>query len=435
MIVAKFGGSSVANAIQFKKVKEIIESDDNRRIVVSSAMGRRFPEDNKITDLLYLIHAHLKYSVSGENVFKIIKNRFVEIKEELNLTVDIEGELDKLYSELDKSINVGYLVSRGEYLTSLLLADYLGYEFVDSKDIIKFNYNGSINFEKTEELIKTYISKYQRIVVPGFYGSMEDGTIKVMSRGGSDITGSILAKCIDAEKYENWTDVSGILMADPRIIDNPKQIEVITYDELRELSYMGANVLHEDAIYPVKELKIPIYIRNTNDKDNPGTKIVEVVEEDNNPNIVTGIAGKKDFTAITVCKHNASNNVGYMKKALDIFYKYNISIEHVPSSIDKFSIIVETQKIEKVMYELVAEIKKSINTDTIKIENDLALVAIVGRNLANHIGSSGALFKTLGDNNINIKMITQGADEINIIVGVNNKDFKAAISCIYETFA
>lgn len=435
MIVAKFGGSSVASCEQFKKVKDIIDCDDSRRVIVSSAMGRRFSDDNKITDLLYLIHAHLKYSVSADNVFEIIRNRFVEIKQGLNLTVDIEAELDKIYLELDKNINVGYLVSRGEYLTSLLLADYIGYEFVDSKDIIKFNYNGTINYDQTETLINMNIAKYQRIVVPGFYGSMDDGSIKTMSRGGSDITGSILAKCINAKAYENWTDVSGILMADPRIIDNPKQIEVITYDELRELSYMGANVLHEDAIYPVKDLNIPIYIRNTNDKDNPGTKILETIVEDIDFNIITGIAGKKDFTAITVCKYNASNNVGYMKKALDVFYKYNISIEHVPSSIDKFSIIVETKKIEKVLYELLAEIKTAVNSDSITVENNLALVAIVGRNLANHIGSSGALFKTLGDNNINIKMITQGADEINIIVGVDNKDFKAAISSIYETFA
>ena len=435
MIVAKFGGSSVASANQFKKVKDIIASDDRRQIVVSSAMGRRFSDDNKITDLLYLTHAHLKYSVSFDNVFKLIKSRFVEIKQELGLSVDIESEFDKLYGELDKNINVAYLVSRGEYLTSMLLADYLGFQFVDAKDLIKFNYNGSINYEETETLIRLNVSKYGKMVVPGFYGSMSDGTIKVMSRGGSDITGSILARCINAEAYENWTDVSGILMADPRIIENPKRIEVITYDELRELSYMGASVIHEDAIYPVKDLNIPIFIRNTNDKENPGTKIVEKVTDDTYPGIVTGIAGKKDFTVITVCKHNASNTAGLLKRALDIFYKYNISIEHVPSSIDKFSIVVHTHKVEKLIYEIVAELKKALNVDKVKVEDNLALVAIVGRNLANHIGSSGALFKTLGDNNINIKMISQGSDEINIIVGVDNKDFDAAISCIYETFA
>ena len=435
MIVTKFGGSSVASAEQFKKVKHIIESNPSRQIVISSAVGKKNSDDNKVTDLLYLLFAHIQYSVSFEHLYKVLVEKFVNIKEELGLTYDIESELDNIHSQLKKGISQDYLVSRGEYLTSLLMAEYLGFTFVDAKDVMRFSYNGKLDMEESERAIRQKFTQYGNLVIPGFYGALPDGSIRVMSRGGSDITGSIVAKALDAEVYENWTDVSGILMADPRIIDNPKWIEVITYSELRELSYMGANVLHEDAIYPVKEANIPIMIKNTNAPNDPGTKIVDVVENEEKSQKITGISGKRDFTVFTIYRHNSSNEVGILRKALEVFEKYNVSVEHVPSGIDNFSIVVATSSIEKCMYEIATELKQVCNTDSIKVTGNISLIAVVGRNMASQCGMSGRVFKTLGDNNINIRMIAQGSDEINIIVGVENEDFKKAIQVIYNEFS
>ncbi|SJZ51729.1 aspartate kinase [Anaerorhabdus furcosa] len=435
MIVSKFGGSSVASSEQFHKVKSIINQNPERKIVVTSASGKRYKGDNKITDLLYLIHAHLQYSVSFKDLFNSICNRFLKIQEELNLKTNILVDLEELELELTKRCPIDYLVSRGEYLTGILLSDFLGYKFVDAKDILLFNYDGTIDFEKTEMLVKEAVEQYGQIVVPGFYGAYPDGTIHVMKRGGSDITGSILARVINASVYENWTDVSGILMADPAIISHPKQIEKITYSELRELSYMGANVLHEDAIYPVKDLNIPILILNTNEPTFKGTMICETIPHDDSKNIITGIAGKKDFTVITLYRHNASNEVGLLRKALEVFEKYRINVEHVPSGIDNFSIVVSSKMIERVLYDVVSELKQVTESENIKVTNNLSLLAIVGRNMAKHIGVSGQLFKTLGEHEINIRMIAQGSDEINIIVGVENEDFEKAIRVLYDTFA
>ncbi|MEG0176946.1 aspartate kinase [Anaerorhabdus sp.] len=435
MIVTKFGGSSVSSAEQFRKVKDIVLSNPERCVVVTSAAGKRVSTDNKITDLLYLIHAHIQYSASFKDLFSSVSNRFLKIQEELGLKTNIAVDLEALELELTKSCPIDYLVSRGEYLTGILLADYLGYKFIDAKDVILFNYDGTINFEKTEMLVKDALEVHKRIVIPGFYGAYLDGTIHVMKRGGSDITGSILARVINASAYENWTDVSGILMADPHIINNPKQIEKITYSELRELSYMGANVLHEDAIYPVKDSNIPILILNTNDTSFKGTMICETIEKDNSINMITGIAGKKDFTVITLYRHNASNEVGLLRKALEVFEKYKVNVEHVPSGIDNFSIVVSTKIIEKVLYDIVSELGQVVQSENIKVTNNLSLIAIVGRNMAKHVGVSGELFKTLGDNSINIRMIAQGSDEINIIVGVENEDFEKAIQVLYKTFA
>ncbi len=435
MIVAKFGGSSVANSEQFKKVKAIVHGDPRRQVVVTSAVGRRNSGDNKITDLLYLTHAHLQYSVSFKELFKTITQRFVKIEQELNLSTNITVDCEALEAELNKRTALDYLVSRGEYLTGLLLADFLGYKFVDSKDILIFNYDGTVNYSKTEMLVKMAVEQYGNIVVPGFYGGLEDGTVHVMQRGGSDITGSILARVLHAEAYENWTDVSGILMVDPHIVEKPKQIEKITYSELRELSYMGANVLHEDAIYPVKDVNIPIYIYNTNDPLSGGTMIQEIVAEDENSKRVTGIAGKKDFTVITIYRHNANNEIGLLRKVLEVFEKYNISIEHVPSGIDNFSIVVSSKQIEKSLYDIISEIKRVTQSNHIKVVDNISLIAIVGRNMAKHIGVSGKIFSTLADSNVNIRMIAQGSDEINIIIGVENEDFEKAIRSLYYTFA
>lgn len=435
MKVVKFGGSSVSDYNNIRQVKKIITNDQERKVIVFSACGKRTSSDYKITDLLYLIQAHLKYGVSFDNLFLIIKNRFLDIEKALKLETNLEQELTSLYQKLNSEIDTDYLVSRGEYFTSKLLAAYLGYKFVDAKEVIKFNYDKTLNYELIEKLISEQYKKYKRLVIPGFYGSYDNGNIKLMPRGGSDITGSIIAKVLQASAYENYTDVSGILMADPNIIDNPKQIEVITYDELRELSYMGAKVIHEDAISPVKDANIPIYILNTFDPKFKGTKIVQKVAEGANKNVITGISGKKGFTSITIYKSNASNEVGVLAKAFEIFKKYDLKIEQTPSGIDNFSIIVSTKAVQKNIYELIAELKEKLACDRIKIENNLSLIAIVGRNMAHNIGASGKIFKTLGDHKINIRMIIQGSDEINIVIGVDNKDFEKTIKVLYKVFS
>ena len=430
--VAKFGGSSVADSEQFKKVKNIVLSDPMRKFVVVSASGKRGKNENKITDLLYLCHAHIMYSVSCESVWQLIEERFITIKNELNLTYPIEEDLAKIKSELKKGISEDYLVSRGEYLTARLMAEYLGYEFIDACEVIIFDYSGKIDFDRSYEALSNILKGNDKVVVPGFYGALPNGEIKTLTRGGSDITGAILAKLVNASLYENWTDVSGILIADPRIVSNPRQIKYITYEELRELSYMGANVLHEEAIFPVMEANIPLHILNTNNPSDEGTIIVENNEDEQIT--VTGIAGKRDFSVITIYKKHMSDEVGIIRKALSVMEKYNVSIEHMPSGIDSFSIVVETAQIKNAKYDIVVDIKEATNADSVKVIDDIALIATVGRNMANCPGISGRLFQTLGKNDINIRMIAQGSDEITIIIGVENKDFENAIRAIYEEF-
>ena len=431
--ITKFGGSSVANATQFAKVKQIIESDSARRFVVVSASGREHKNDNKVTDLLYLIEAHIKYCVDYHPLFQLIEDRFLTMKRELNLTYPIENDLEELKQRLNKTISTDYLVSRGEYLTAKLMAEYLGFPFLDAKDIIIFRYNGKIDFDATRLRLKEYMQKHDRFVMPGFYGALPDGTIKIMSRGGSDITGSILADILDADMYENWTDVSGILMADPRIVSKPKRIDTITYSELRELSYMGASVLHEEAIFPVKEKNIPINILNTNHPEEGGTIILE---KDDKPSaqLITGIAGKKNFTVIAIYKNHMSDEIGIIRKALEVCESYRISIEHIPSGIDSFSIVVNYEDVKDVIYDMVGEMKKACHADDIKIIDNIALIATVGRQMMYKPGISGKLFAVLGQNNINIRMIAQGTDEMNIIVGVENEDYEKTVKTIYESF-
>ena len=431
--ITKFGGSSVANATQFAKVKQIIESDSARRFVVVSASGREHKNDNKVTDLLYLIEAHIKYSVDYHPLFQLIEDRFLTMKRELNLTYPIENDLEELKQRLNKTISTDYLVSRGEYLTAKLMAEYLGFPFLDAKDIIIFRYNGKIDFDATRLRLKEYMQKHERFVMPGFYCALPDGTIKIKSRGGSDITGSILADILDADMYENWTDVSGILMADPRIVSKPKRIDTITYSELRELSYMGASVLHEEAIFPVKEKNIPINILNTNHPEEGGTIILE---KDDKPSaqLITGIAGKKNFTVIAIYKNHMSDEIGIIRKALEVCESYRISIEHIPSGIDSFSIVVNYEDVKDVIYDMVGEMKKACHADDIKIIDNIALIATVGRQMMYKPGISGKLFAVLGQNNINIRMIAQGTDEMNIIVGVENEDYEKTVKTIYESF-
>ncbi len=431
--VSKFGGSSVASAEQFKKVRNIVLSDDTRKFVVVSAAGKAHKEDNKITDLLYLCYAHIKYGIDCSNIYSIIEDRFLSIKNNLNLTTNIEDKLAELKSELKKGIDEDYLVSRGEYLTGLLMADFLQYKFIDPKDLIFFNYDGTIDYKKTQEKFDEILKTEDHLLIPGFYGALPSGEIKIMSRGGGDVTGAVVANIANADVYENWTDVSGVLMADPRIVDNPKEIDIINYTELRELSYMGASVLHEEAIFPVKEKGIPIQIRNTNNPSSQGTIISDNIKRENNS--ITGIAGKKDFSIITIKKNQMSNEIGLISKTLNLFEDYNVSVEHIPSGIDSFSIIVETESVKPFVYELITKVKKITNADEVTITNEVSLIATVGSQMKGNIGIAGKLFSAIGEANINVIVISQTSEEINIIVGVHNKDYEKTIKTIYSKFA
>lgn len=432
--VAKFGGSSMADAGQFKKVKAIIEADPARKIIVVSAAGKRNKEDHKLTDLLYLCNAHIKYGVDCDPVFSMISERYRDICRELNLKVDIESELRALHEEMNDGISKDKLVSRGEYFSALLMADYLGYDFIDAEKWLKFNFDGSINEEESYELLRS-LAAGRRVVIPGFYGALPNGAIKVLTRGGSDVTGALAAAALDADVYENWTDVSGILMADPRIIENPDSIERITYNELRNLSYMGAQVLHEATLFPVAEKNIPVNIRNTNAPEHPGTVIMESFDDElRSDRFITGVAGKKDFSVITVSKVGMSSEVGAIKRILESFEKHELSVEYTPSGIDSVSIVVSSAKNSSKIFAVIGDIQKNVNPDDIKITENIAIVAAVGRKMAFKPGSSGRLFAALGQNGINIRMITQGPDEQNIIVGVDNKDYENAIKVLYHSF-
>ncbi len=432
--ITKFGGSSCASAEQFRKVRAIIESDPSRRFVVVSAAGRKTKKDNKITDLLYLCRAHVDYHVDYHPVFEIIRARFLEIKAELGLSTPIEDDLDMLCEKLP-DLSVDELVSRGEYFTARLMADFLGFPFVDATDVIAMEFDGSFNFEKTSENLKAVLKEHDCFVMPGFYGKTPDGAVRVMTRGGSDISGSILARCLQADMYENWTDVSGFLMADPRIVENPRNIERITYEELRELSYMGASVLHEDAIFPIREFNIPIHVLNTNRPQDPGTLVLAKIEDDENSPLITGIAGKKGFLSIEIFKRNMSNMVGVVSGTLDVLRKYGVSIEHLPSGIDSFNVVLGRRDVEHNLYDILAEVKEKVAPDSIRVTEPLALIAVVGRNMNARVGSSGKLFTALGAAGVNIRMISQGSSEIDIIVGVSEPDFDKAVRALYDTFA
>ena len=434
--VLKFGGSSMADARQFEKVKSIVQADPARRVVIVSAAGKRFSDDHKLTDLLYLCHAHLKYGVSCDNVFDMIRSRYMEIRDDLGLQTDLETEFDALRRKMDKGISQDELVSRGEYFAAQLMADYLGYDFLDSELWLKFNLDGTVDQETSYEALSRAASG-RRVVIPGFYGAMPDGTIKTFTRGGSDITGALAAAALNADVYENWTDVSGFLMADPRIVSDPLPIGRITYSELRELSYIGAQVLHEGTIFPVREKNIPLNIRNTNQPDHPGTMIRESfdeLEESKDSSFITGIAGRKDFSVITITKNGMSNEVGTLRRILEILEKYQLVVEYLPSGIDSVSLVVAADKLRPCQYQILGEIQKNLKPDTIHVTEDMAIVAAVGRKMAFKPGISGKIFAALGENGINIRMITQGPEELNIIVGVDNKDFAGAIRVLYNSF-
>jgi len=434
--VLKFGGSSMADATQFEKVKSIVQADPSRKVVIVSAAGKRFSDDHKLTDLLYLCHAHLKYGVACDSVFDMIRSRYMEIRDELGLKTDLESEFDALRKKMDKGISQDELVSRGEYFAARLMADYLGYDFLDSELWLRFKLDGTVDQEVSYEALSRAASG-RRVVIPGFYGTMPDGSIKTFTRGGSDITGALAAAALDADVYENWTDVSGFLMADPRIVKDPLPIERITYSELRELSYIGAQVLHEGTIFPVREKNIPLNIRNTNQPDHPGTMIRESFdepEEKADSSFITGIAGRKDFSVITITKNGMSNEAGVLRRVLEILEKYQLVVEYLPSGIDSVSLVVAADKLRPCQYQILGEIQKALKPDTIHVTEDMAIVAAVGRKMAFKPGISGKIFAALGENGINIRMITQGPEELNIIVGVDNKDFAGAIRVLYDSF-
>lgn len=431
--VAKFGGTSVADAIQIKKTKAIIDADVDRRIVVVSAPGKRFDEDNKVTDLLYLLKSHVDHNAPWEQVFQVIKDRFISMERELNIDAGIEKELEIIEQRMKPGLSEDYIASRGEYLSAKIIAAYIGYDFVDTVGLIQFTEKGKFLRDETNEALRVELEKHEKAVLPGFYGSLPDGRIKTFSRGGSDITGALVSRAVSAEVYENWTDVSGFLVADPRIIKNAKAIETISYLELRELSYMGASVLHENAIYPVRVAEIPINIRNTNKPEAKGTFIVSEPSNDRDE-IITGIAGHKDFTVIAIYKNMMSAEIGFIKKVLNVLEEYNVSIEHIPSGIDTVSIVISSSELEGKLDDIIDEISRKTQADSIEVFEDMALIATVGSQMASRKGVSATLFKALADADVNIRMIDQGSSEMNIIIGVQNKDFEQAIKAIYAAF-
>ncbi len=434
--VVKFGGSSMADAGQYRKIRDIILADPDRRIVVVSAAGKRFGDDHKITDLLYLCHAHSQYGVDCNRVFDMIKSRYQEIRADLDITVEIDGELESLKKRLDKkSISQDELASRGEYFSAKLMAAYLGFKFVDAADWVFFKMDGTVDKEKSYAALKE-LAGGECVVIPGFYGKMPDGNIKTFTRGGSDITGALAAAALDADMYENWTDVSGILMADPRIVENPETIPEVTYDELRELSYSGAQVLHEGTIFPVREKSIPLNIRNTNAPNDAGTMIRENFGTPTDPDrFITGITGKKDFSIISISKRGLSNEVGTLRKILTVLERHSISVDYVPNGIDNVSVVLETDALTPHLYDVLQEIQAEVNPDTVDVHDQIAVVAAVGRHMKGKPGVSGKLFAALGEAGINIRMINQGPDELNIIFGVSNDDFAQAIRVLYNSFA
>ncbi|MBQ7703516.1 MAG: aspartate kinase [Firmicutes bacterium] len=435
--VSKFGGSSLANSAQFRKVRSIAEADPDRRYIVVSACGKENDQDHKVTDLLYLCEAHIRYGVPCDDIFKLIENKYLKLKDDLGLTLDLESEFSNIRSAMDEGATTDYVVSRGEYLAARCMAEYLGAKFLDAADVIHFNFDGTFDQEKITRELTARTGGAERVVIPGFYGTMPDGAIRVMPRGGSDITGALIANAADADVYENWTDVSGFLVADPKIVDNPLSIPRINYSELRLMSYMGADVLHDDAIFPVKEKNIPINIRNTNDPEAPGTLILNDCSEqdrDDPPHLVTGISGRRHFSAFTLTKSHASTEVGFLRRLLAIFEDYKVSIEGVSVTVDTFTIIVRSDAVANCQYEILGRFSEEFKPEELKVEDHLSLIAVVGRGMKAVPGSSGQFLSEFGRNHINIRVISQCADELSVVVGVDDKDFERAINCIYGKF-
>ncbi len=431
--VLKFGGSSLADAEHFRAVADIVKSEPNRRYVVASAPGKRFSSDTKVTDMLYKCYELIVAEESYTDVFNAIIERYNDIIRDLGLDLDLTDIYEKIRVSLSHNSGRDYLASRGEYLNAMILAKYLGFDFIDARKVIFFNEDGSFDADKTNDVLRDYLSRHEYAVIPGFYGSMPNGTIKTFSRGGSDITGSIVARAAGATVYENWTDVSGFLMADPKCIDNPKPISKITYKELRELSYMGATVLHEESIFPVRYSKIPINIRNTNRPEDKGTFIVSQTDEISE-DVITGIAGKIGFSTIRIEKDMMNSELGFGRRVLQVLEENGISFEHFPSGIDTMTVVVGTKELQKKRADILAGICKMVNPENIFVEENLALIAIVGRGMVKATGTAARIFTALANAGVNIRMIDQGSCELNIIVGVDSNDYITALRAIYNEF-
>lgn len=440
IITAKFGGSSLSDAIQFEKVKKIIESNTQRKYVIPSAPGKRYSKDYKITDLLYLCNTHVQQAIPFDDVFKIISERYINIVEQLSekyvqmKEVNIHDLLREIKLQISQGASADYAASRGEYLNGIILAKLLSYQFIDAAELICFNKLGSFDSEKTHEKVRSFLKNVERAVIPGFYGCKPDGNIKTFSRGGSDITGAIIARGVNAKLYENWTDVSGFLMADPRIINNPKPIEIITYRELRELSYMGATVLHEESVFPVRQAGIPINIKNTNEPNNKGTLIVNDGAPISKSGSIAGIAGKKNFTVIAIEKTLMNAELGFCRKLLSILEMNGVAFENMPSGIDTVSLVIPDSQIDNKLDDVLDEISRQCSPDSVEVYPNMALIATVGQGMSQKVGISAKIFSALAENNINVRMINQGSSEINIIVGVETNDFEKAINSIYHAF-
>ena len=431
--VVKFGGSSLASAEQFKKVGNIIRAEESRRYVVPSAPGKRFSADTKVTDMLYGCYAAAENGEDFTEKLAAIKDRYQEIINGLGLKFSLDEDFEVIRKNFAEKAGSNYAASRGEFLNGKIMAAYLGFEFIDAAEVVRFDENGDFQSEITNEIMSARLEKAKNAVIPGFYGATEEGRVVTFSRGGSDITGSLVARAVNADLYENWTDVSGFLIADPRIVKGSKSIETITYKELRELSYMGASVLHEDAIFPVRQAGIPINIKNTNSPEDRGTMIVE--KTCHVPKYtITGIAGKKDFVAINIEKDMMNAEIGFGRKVLEAFEKYGISFEHMPSGVDTMTVIVHQSEFEEKEQKVLTEIKHLVHPDVLDLEPDIALIAIVGRGMREARGTAGRIFSALAHAKVNVKMIDQGSSEINIIVGVKNSEFETAIKAIYDIF-
>ena len=432
--VAKFGGSSVADALQIGKIKNIIENDPDIHYVVVSAPGKRFSDDSKVTDLLYLCKAHIEHNLPYQQIFQVICDRFMAVEVNLGVNVGLKEAFEEIRKNLEAGASADYIASRGEHLNAMLIAAYLGFDFVDSSRIVRFDEKGRFMEDLTNKEIAEELKHHERAVIPGFYGAKVDGTIKTFSRGGSDITGALVARAVGADVYENWTDVSGFLMADPRIVKDPKPISTVSYKELRELSYMGASVLHEDAIYPARIANIPINIRNTNEPENPGTMITSEPAKLEEGQIIAGIAGSKDFTVITLYKALLSSERGFIRKMSGVLEDFDIPIEHIPSGVDTLSVVISNKQLGGNLEDILDEFERQLKPDHMEVSDDIALIATVGAGMSLRTGVSAKLFTALAEKKVNIRMIDQGSSEMNIIVGVENKDFEKALRAIYGAF-
>lgn len=435
--VCKFGGTSMANADAMQQVKKIILSDPARRYVVVSAPGKRNKEDIKITDTLYACYDEVVSTGKCDKNFALIRERFTSIVSELSLKLDIKSILDKTEAEIIANKSADFSASRGEYLSAIVVAEYLGYEFVDASDMVRFESSGRLNEEYTDDKVKTRLKDVERAVIPGFYGKDYEGKIKTFSRGGSDITGSIIARGVKADLYENWTDVSGFLICDPRIVPEAKAIKQITYKELRELSYMGASVLHSEAIFPVKKAKIPIVIKNTFKPEDPGTLIVpnEQYTLAENNDVITGIAGKKNFIVIVLEKSMMNSEIGFIRRVLSVLEHHGLTVEHLPSGIDTLSVIISSEQLKSGdLYDIVNEIRENVSPDFVHVIENISIIATVGHGMTRRQGTAATIFTALAEAGINIVMIDQGSSELNIIVGVENADYEKCIRTIYKAF-